>query len=247
MKKRFLALIVLLAVGAAIAAAGIFLLFVWNGTIRFNHPSTEEYPVRGIDVSAYQGEIDWNRLASQDVDFAFIKATEGSSHVDERFAFNFEQASKTDLYIGAYHFFSFDSAGATQAENFIRTVPKQEAILPPVVDVELYGDHRKTPPDAAIVHRQLDDLLLRLETHYGKKPILYTNEKVYERYLAERYGEYAIWISNVYWFPHLSDNRMWTFWQYTDKGLLDGYLGEETHIDLNVFHGTEQEFLQYAT
>lgn len=246
MKKRLTAFLLFLAAGAVITVAGIFLLLFWNGTIRFNTPSAEQYPVRGVDVSAWQGEIDWEVLAAQNIDFAFMKATEGSTYTDRRFAWNFQQAAETELRIGAYHFFSYDSQGRTQAEHYIRTVPKLDGALPPVVDVELYGDHRKEPPAADAVREQLDILLAMLEAHYGKKPILYTNAKVYDRYLSGHYEDHDIWICDVYWVPSLSDGRDWTFWQYSDKGLLPGYDGEEEHIDLNVFCGTEEEFAVYA-
>ena len=73
----------------------------------------------------------------------FIKATEGSSFVDEHFAYNYAEARKTDLAVGAYHFFSYDSPGAAQAENFINTVAPHAGMLPPVIDVEFYGDKEK--------------------------------------------------------------------------------------------------------
>ena len=66
-----------------------------------------------------------------------------------------------------------------------------------------------------------------------------------DRYLAGEYEEYDIWIRNVYFTPSLNDGRDWTFWQYTDRGQLDGYTGEEPYIDLNVFNGTEEEFAAY--
>ena len=78
----------------------------------------------GVDVSAFQGKIDWHILAGESISFAFIKATEGSGYVDDNFEDNWRKASQTDLKIGAYHFFSYDSSGLTQAENFIQTVPK---------------------------------------------------------------------------------------------------------------------------
>ena len=67
---------------------------------------TEEtpYPVKGVDVSSYQLEIDWQGLEEEGYSFAFIKATEGSSLVDERFEYNREEASSTGMRIGAYHF-----------------------------------------------------------------------------------------------------------------------------------------------
>ena len=104
------------------AIVGTIALLLWNGIIWFNNPSNKDYPIRGVDVSHYQGDIDWAALSSQDIEFAFIKATEGSSYVDEYFDYNFKQAQASGIDAGAYHFFSYDSAGLTQAENFIRTV-----------------------------------------------------------------------------------------------------------------------------
>ena len=85
----------------------LFGLLVYQGKITINHPSEEDYPIRGVDVSYYQGEIDWEILAEENIDFAFIKATEGSSHIDTKFKENWEQSGKTRLKRGAYHFFIF--------------------------------------------------------------------------------------------------------------------------------------------
>ena len=127
-----------------------------------------EYPVRGVDVSSYQGEIDWKTLSSQNLSFAFIKATEGSSFVDPCFDYNYEKAQKTDLRIGAYHFFSYDSSGEDQAENFISTVSKIDNMLPPVIDLEFYGDKEKNPPEQKAVREQLDRMLKNWKTITGK-------------------------------------------------------------------------------
>ena len=103
--------------GLAVIAA-----LIYAGIIQLNRPSREAYPVRGVDVSHYQGNIDWNKLEAQGIMFAFIKATEGSSHTDSMFQANWENVAQTELRAGAYHFFSFESSGQTQAENFINTV-----------------------------------------------------------------------------------------------------------------------------
>ena len=89
------------------AIPGILLLFVigvlgygfciYNGYLLLNNPSKKQYPVSGIDLSHYQGEVDWPVLAQQNIMFAYIKATEGSSHTDARFAYNWEESGKTDL------------------------------------------------------------------------------------------------------------------------------------------------------
>ncbi len=234
-----------------IIAALVILLFVacalaFHGVILLNNPSTTKYPVRGVDVSSYQGEIDWQVLSQQGISFAFIKATEGSRYVDPCFEQNYAEAAKTSLRIGAYHFFSFDSLGKTQAENFIAQVKPIENMLPPVVDLEFYGDKEKDPPEPAIVRQQLDVLLQELEAYYGMKPVLYSTEKAYDLYLAGQYTDNDIWFRDVIGFPKLSDGRQWTFWQFTNRGRLEGYRGTETYIDLNVFYGSREDFAAYG-
>lgn len=229
----------------AIVIGAVFVFLVWNGVIILNGAAVGKYQVKGIDVSAYQGEIDWETLAGQNIRFAFIKATEGSSFVDRCFAVNFEQAQKTSLAVGAYHFFSYDSPGETQARNFIDTVKPFEGMLPPVIDLEFYGDKEENPPERDQVDAQLKEMLRILEAHYGQKPIIYATEKSYEMYLAGDYAGYDIWIRNVITSPGLSDGRDWTFWQYTNREKLRGYNGPEKYIDMNVFYGSVHEYEEY--
>ena len=242
-KRRWLPAALAAGLAALLAVAGGLL---GTGVLWFTNPWPDDYPVRGVDVSAYQGEIDWRTLAGQDIAFAYIKATEGSGHVDRYFAANFEAARQTGLRVGAYHFFSFDSAGATQADNFIAAVPKADGMLPPVVDFEFYGDKEKNPPDAAAARRELNVMLNALEGHYGVRPVIYATGKSYEMYLAGQYGNYDIWIRDILAHPELPDGRDWTFWQYSNRGRLAGYSGEERYIDLNVFGGTAEAFALYG-
>lgn len=244
MKKRRWLLLGLCA--AAVCAAAVAAMLFYFGVLQLNNPPREEYPVRGVDVSSYQGEIDWPTLAQQDIRFAFIKATEGSSFVDPCFAENFPQAQEAGLRVGAYHFFSFDSPGDTQADNFIRTVPPVEGGLPPAVDVEYYGDKAEHPPERETVQRELDCLLERLEAHYGVKPVLYATRESYDRYLAGGYTEYPLWIRSIAGQPALSDGRDWTFWQYTSRMRLPGYSGREPYIDMNVFAGSQEAFDRFG-
>lgn len=240
MKKKILCIVAVMMF--IIGSIGV--LF-YNGILLFNHPSKEKYPVRGVDVSSYQGEIDWEILAGQGIEFAFIKATEGSSFVDKQFKTNYENARSTNLRIGAYHFFSFDSSGETQAENFCNTVPKEQTMLPPVIDIEFYGDKEKNPPDAKGIKEELATLLIYLEDEYGKKPIIYATKQSYDLYIANDFPEYDIWIRNIFTKPSLSDSKKWTFWQYTNRERLKGYTGDEKYIDMNVYNGTKEEFAKY--
>ena len=124
-----------------ICGANAFSLFYSDAIV-----NKDKYSVMGVDVAHYQGVIDWNKLEEQGVDFAFIKATEGSGHVDCFSKSNLNNISKTNIYHSAYHFFSFDSSGETQAENYISAVDKNKINLPPVIDVEYYGNKSKENP-----------------------------------------------------------------------------------------------------
>ena len=167
--------------------------------------------------------------------------------MDPCFAENYAGAAQTGLRVGAYHFFSYDSSGDTQADNFIAAVQPLENMLPPVIDVEFYGDKEKNPPHKEVVVRNLSAMIRRLEEHYGMTPILYATEKSYRLFLAEDFEECDIWIRNVLGRPTLSDGREWTFWQYANRGRLSGYSGRERYIDLNVFQGSAEEFAAYPS
>ena len=226
---------------------GIRLKKIYDGEIIANIPDPEKYPVMGVDVSSYQGNIDWSVIASQNVTFAFIKATEGSSHQDCCFPANWEEVQKTNIYAGAYHFFSFESSGETQAQNYIRTVGElSEKSLPPVIDLELYGEYSETPMSRKEAQEILNALLKQLEEYYHVKPIIYTTMRTYYHYLlGGGYGEYPLWFRNTYQEPLVN----WSFWQYSDKGRLAGYDGlqgdhTEMCIDLNVYHSSYDSFLK---
>lgn len=239
MKKKIIFGIFLLA----ILGTAIYAYCIYHGYLLFNNPSRHQYPVVGADLSHYQGTVDWEILSEEDLQFVYIKATEGSSHVDPRFAENWKQANRTDLTAGAYHFFSFDSPGETQAVNFITSVGSREGMLPPVVDVEYYADKKDNPPKPEAVREQLQNMLSRLEEYYQTIPVIYSTEEVWNRYLKGYFDGYPLWIRNVYRRPGIEEP--WTFWQYTNRARLDGYSGEETFIDLNVFHGSEEQWEQW--
>ena len=237
-----LLLALLLLTAAALAALG---LLRWRGLILLSHEAApEQWEVFGVDVSSYQGEVDWAALAAQGVDFAFIKATEGSLLQDRQFAANWAGAAEAGVRAGAYHFLSYDSPGQTQADNFIAAVPVTEGALPPVVDIEFYGEYLDQPPDRAHVRSILDPLLERLEAHYGVKPILYVTYRSYYRYIAGGgYGDYPVWCSSPTVFPLVPG---WDFWQYSHSAELEGYSGAQDRIDLNIFRGSMEKFQRFG-
>ncbi len=221
------------AVIILIIACVCFLVLVYFKVIKLNHPGG----IKGADISAYQGDIEWDVL-SKKLDFVYIKATEGSSFTDEKFEYNWKNSRTTDLTVGAYHFFSYDSSGEAQAQHFIKTVGITEGMLPPAIDVEFYGDYIKNPKSADEVKNDLKDMISALETYYGTKPVIYCTSKAYRLY-GDIFGDCPLWIRNVYFMPI---GRDWTFWQYSDTGELSGYSGEEKYIDLDVFEGSSSDF-----
>lgn len=225
--------IIIISVVAVILGLCTFAALFYFGVLHINNPSKKRYPVVGVDVSAYQGEIDWEVLSKQKIDFAYIKATEGSSHVDACFSYNWENASGTNLRIGAYHFFSFESSGENQAKLFCSTVYAVHGMLPPVIDVEFYGRfHSADDIDAEAVKRELRSMVDILTEHYGVKPVIYVSSATYDTIVKDDFTDCGIWYRSVY--SKIPSSIKWTIWQYSNRHVLKGYNGSERYIDMNV-------------
>ncbi|EOS33722.1 hypothetical protein C804_02048 [Lachnospiraceae bacterium A4] len=237
-KKKILWMAGIFSLAAAVIATGTLVL---RKDLKINPLLAQNYEVHGVDVSHYQGTIDWETLSQQNLDFAVIKATEGSTHIDDRFEENWQAAEQTHLYLGAYHFFSFDSEGDRQAASYIDTVGNLDGKLAPVVDVEYYGNKKSNPPARTDVVKNLGALLDALEQHYQIKPIIYTTFTVYNEYIKGEFEEYPLWVRSIYCPPEVLFGNKWSFWQYMDTAMLDGYAGDEKYIDVNVFRGTMEE------
>lgn len=201
----------------------------------------EKNSVIGVDVSAYQGDINMDKLKEQNIKFIYIKATEGSKMQDSKFSTNWDNAKKTNLLSGAYHFFSYDSKGQVQAQNFIKTVGSDiKGRLLPVVDVEYYGDKEENPPKKKEVIKELKDFLNNVEEEYNVKPLIYTRSDIYDKYLKGEFDEYKKWISSLYTPLSWNYKDDWYIWQYLNRGELEGYKGEEKYIDLNVLNSNKK-------
>ena len=188
------------------------------------------FAVHGIDVSHHQVEINWDTVAAQKIDFAFIKATEGRDFKDNCFVQNWEELKRVNIRRGAYHFFHPNLSAQEQAENFIRTVDMNFGDLPPVLDFEVTNNVAK-----AEIVEQLQIWLDLVETHYKIRPIIYTNQKLYFKYLLNNFKEYPIWMARYNTIePNMLSQKKWAFWQYGNKGTVKGIEG---FVDLNVFKG----------
>ena len=233
MAKKLLWILTPVIIISFVLGGYMFYNGVADRTIRPNDFFSQFYPVKGIDISHHQGRIDWEQLmAGINVDFVFIKATEGSDFSDTTFEYNWAEAAKYNVRRGAYHYFSTASDGYSQARHFIETVPDVEGGLPPAVDLE------ELDLTVDEFDREFQALLDELERHYGKPPIIYCVYSTYYKYLDGKYTDYPLWFRDVAIMPHYNLFRPWTFWQYSHDASVPG-VGHI--IDLNVFAGTPEQ------
>ncbi|MBA7931568.1 glycoside hydrolase family 25 protein [Klebsiella sp. RHBSTW-00215] len=217
--------------------AGLTRIAFYEGWLRFNYPSRQTFPIQGIDVSHHQQSIDWAQLKQQNIQFAFIKATEGESFKDSAFDANWRNARKQGIITGAYHFFTFCKSGIAQAGNFIATVPVSPHALPPVLDLE-YGGNCMPQSHQQIV-AEVRAMTAMLETVYQQKVILYATREFYDDHLQNEFNDNPLWLRDIWRQPRLESSRQWVFWQFANRGRLAGI---DAFVDLNVFQGSDEQF-----
>ncbi|MGN0234599.1 MAG: glycoside hydrolase family 25 protein [Bacteroidaceae bacterium] len=190
-----------------------------------HHPSS----LTGIDVSHYQGNINWADVAADPcVRFVYIKATEGSSLRDSYLQRNLQGARSVGLPVGVYHFYSPIAPVKEQLSNFLSTAKIHHQDLIPIVDVEKRGRQ-----SLEVFHRRLHDFLMQVERAYGVKPIIYTYMNFYNRYMVGRYAQYKFMIASYSEdVPELMDDAQMILWQFTAEGDVEGI---RTHVDRSRF------------
>lgn len=209
----------------------LFLLFSCNNPTQ----RLDDFEVHGIDISRYQSFINWEKIWEQDIHFAFAKATEGREHRDTTFIRNWLEMKRVGIKRGAYHFFRPTISASLQAQNFINFVEIEGGDLPPVLDVEVTDGVSKTA--------LLDGIrtwLFQVEINYNIKPIIYTNQDFFNEYIAGNFEDYPIWVARYSSWrkPCLHSKQDWHFWQYGNRGRLEGIEGD---VDFNVFKGSFEE------
>lgn len=202
----------------------------------------EGYTIYGIDVSRYQGTINWNRLRNALIDrlpirFVIIKSTEGDSHIDTKFRDNFSNAKEHGFIRGVYHFWSNKSSARRQAYFFLAMVHLQPGDLPPVLDVE----HKPKNISTEEFQQNILTWLHIVEDRYHVKPIIYTYYKFKDQYLSDsRFDDYPYWIAH-YYVNQMEYQGAWKFWQHTDAGRLPGIKG---YVDLDIYNGSFYDLQQ---
>lgn len=192
----------------------------------------------GVDVSEFQGEVDWARVKAGGLVFAFTKATQGTSEVDPRFAANWAGIRAAGLVRGAYHFLDPDEDPAAQAEHFLATVRLEPGDLAPMLDVEVTEGMSVGTLDESV-----QTWLAKVAAATGVQPILYSDLSFLDRDLAKGFGAYLLWIADYSPKPPTAP-APWTaltFWQYSDSGRVSGIDGQ---VDRDRYQGTPAGFQQ---
>ena len=186
--------------------------------------ATAAVHAQGIDVSKYQGKINWTKVSkSKKVKFVYIRATEGASIRDSYYKNNIDGARKAGILVGSYHVYSSKTTAYQQFANFKAVAVKKKQDLVPVLDIE--GHH-----SGRLNMQRVDKLLELMEKEYGAKPMIYTSEKVYsEHFAGKKYSRYHIFVAKYEGRPVIR----YTLWQHSKTGRIPGITGE---VDLDKFH-----------
>jgi lysozyme len=207
------------------------------------NPRPSDFLIHGIDVSKYQGEIDWPAARGSGVTFAWIKATEGGDYEDAYFDRNWQAAKDAGVIRGAYHFAYWCRPAEEQVRWFEQHVPVDDSALPPVLDVEWVPTSRTCPQKVSRERalQQMRIILTEMERYYHKRPVIYSTVDFYHDVLdGGELSEYPIWLRSVKYYPTVKyGDRRWHFWQYTATGRIPGIRGE---VDRNAFFGNHQQW-----
>jgi lysozyme len=201
-------------------------------------------PVQGIDVSQWQGDVDWQTVRAAGTQFAFIKATEGGDHLDPKFQQNWEGAKRAGIPRGAYHMLYWCRPAQEQALWFILNVPYDPDALPPVLDLEWNHASRNCPGEvpADLALAKVKIMLDVMEAHTGKRPIIYTDVAFHRDVLEGQFRDYNFWLRSVAAEPdERYRDRPWLFWQFTTTGHVPGIQGQ---VDRNTFNGSLADWAQ---
>ena len=207
--------------------------------------------MEGIDVSSNQGQVDWDSVIEAGKAFGFARATIGGHQADAQFSANWQSMSDAGILRGAYHFFWPLTPWQDQAANFIRTVGAlNEGDLPPVLDLEeavpksdpLKRDAWKDiPADQRLP--MIQNWLAQVGQELGMQPMIYTRQNFIESLLENNVSAMAacaLWIAH-YKVPQPSippSWTSWTFWQYSETGVVDGVPG---NVDCDRFSGSQYD------
>jgi len=207
-------------------------------TLQRNSRIEASHKLQGVDISHWDGAIDWAALKKSDITFLYIKATQGTTYQDPMFVKNWANAKKYGFTRGAYHFFDPDEDGAKQAKLFLDRIKHEDGDLVPALDIEVAS---KGGPEKLV--EEMDEWLLYVEKALNKKPVIYCDVPFWNSNVKVDRSDYPLWLAE--WEDYQKPNSLpmgwktYTLWQYSAKGVVRGI--NYPHVDLDAFKGSEQD------
>jgi lysozyme len=185
-------------------------------------PSAQTYVFQGVDVSEFQGPIEWADLRGAGAQFAYIRATSGTGNRDAAFAQNWQDAAVAGLRRGAMHLYSICAPGEAQADLFNTIVPVSADDLPAAVELTDAGCPTLPAHDALIA--DLAKFLARVEAHTGKPALVLAPRSIERRYGISAAIARPVWSTGNLFTPNYA-TRPWRMWRANDMRRVDGIEG----------------------
>lgn len=195
-----------------------------------------KYPVTGIDVSNHTGDINFEEVKKKNIDFVYVKATEGFDFIDHHFETNYTNIRKNNIPVGFYHFFRFDVSGKNQAYNFLKVIEGKYFELPLVLDIEEWGNKKKIDKDYVV--KEIDSFINEINKVNKGHVVIYTNKSGFDKYIKGNFLN-EVWLCS---FKPITDAHNWTYWQHSHKTKIPGAQG---WVDMNTFNGSRAEWYRY--
>ena len=190
-------------------------------TARTWMPDRARFPVQGLWLDANDAPIDWHLVGARGADFAYLTASMGASQRDSAFAGALEALRKQGMQAGAVHVYDLCAAADAQAANFVTTVPRDPALLPPAIALELDAPTCPQPPGEAAMQSELTTFLNQIEKHVGKAAILMPSRAVENRYHLAAMIDRNLWVAQDFIEPSYV-GRPWVMWTASHRLRLDG-------------------------
>jgi lysozyme len=208
---------------AALLVVGVGLVLVWQGTRRWM-PDRAHFPVQGAWLDVHDGPIDWRLLKARGADFVYLTASEGAARRDEVFGEALEAARARGLQVGAVHVYDLCSPAEAQAANFVTTVPRDSALLPPAIRLDLDSRSCPAPPGEAAMQSELTTFLNQIEKHTDMPAILMVSRSFESRYHLAMRIDRNLWVQQDFFEPGYV-RRPWVLWTATARLRMDGVTG----------------------
>ncbi|MCD7740957.1 MAG: hypothetical protein LUI06_01965 [Ruminococcus sp.] len=232
-KHRLRRLMIFTAIFCVVVILLNIAFYYYRGQIWFNEPRKRDYPVRGAVVDEELGEIDWEVMSQQTISFTYIRATKGTTTVDEQLKSSRKGVKKTDLLVGFYHEFDFSADGEKQAENYIEQCGDLSGKLRPMVKVTKYGIYNLHMKNAEDVKESLSEFLDAIEEEYGRRCVIMCDSACYEKYIEPYFDDYSLWIIDHFSEP--DEYEDWALWEFNPRVRTEGYENSKRYFALSVY------------